>query len=550
MPQFFNDGVGLSGGNSSIHVSFSEPALRLACEFLTSTTIRLYSQGELIYERFFPSSISRFAGLVSDTPFDAAIIFNAGGGEVNIDDLYFGPPFTGVVPVKPVTRVAYQGQTVTYNSNPITLGELHSPVTNNLGQVAFNGDTSVPGNSFIWFNDGVVFLNSDVTNATLTGAELQMGINDTGQFAFSPLHNGVDSIYTCQGLLFARGDAIPGLPGTFAEQVLTPLIVPNGRTYWWTNYSDVLGGPEVGRAILTCPNPAQPQSTQVAIKSGDIIDGYPITPDGIYMFDFSGDGSQWLQFVRIAAPGENFLRILRNGQTVVDNYQPGTRNWWGPFGDLCINNQGDFTFAAGLNNQEILVHNLDIVLQDGDVVDGVALETGVRANSINNIGKMAVEWNLAPAGAGVFYGDVDNMPNAACLLKIGDMIDYTGDGVADAGITWLDARTQDGPGITLSDHEFLFIEATLLDVGSNTQYEAILRLDVGPLGNCPANIVNSGASANGVDAEDLIAVILSWGPCPSPPVGCPANVANTGTSAGTVDVDDLIAVILGWGQCS
>jgi hypothetical protein len=45
-----------------------------------------------------------------------------------------------------------------------------------------------------------------------------------------------------------------------------------------------------------------------------------------------------------------------------------------------------------------------------------------------------------------------------------------------------------------------------------------------------------------VDVDDLVAVVLSWGPCP---VGepCPADF----NDSGAVDVDDLIMVILNWG---
>jgi hypothetical protein len=66
---------------------------------------------------------------------------------------------------------------------------------------------------------------------------------------------------------------------------------------------------------------------------------------------------------------------------------------------------------------------------------------------------------------------------------------------------------------------------------------------------CPANIVNTGTSANKVDVDDLLAVISQWGPCPAPPATCPANVNNNGTSANRVDVDDLLAVIGAWGPC-
>jgi hypothetical protein len=65
-------------------------------------------------------------------------------------------------------------------------------------------------------------------------------------------------------------------------------------------------------------------------------------------------------------------------------------------------------------------------------------------------------------------------------------------------------------------------------------------------------IYGCGADTNGdvaVGVNDLLAVIIAWGACPSPPAACPANVVNTGSSASNVDVDDLLAVITGWGSC-
>jgi hypothetical protein len=55
---------------------------------------------------------------------------------------------------------------------------------------------------------------------------------------------------------------------------------------------------------------------------------------------------------------------------------------------------------------------------------------------------------------------------------------------------------------------------------------------------CEGDVDGSGA----VDVDDLIAVILGWGPCAAP---CPPDV----NQSGAVDVDDLIAVILNWGAC-
>jgi hypothetical protein len=46
-----------------------------------------------------------------------------------------------------------------------------------------------------------------------------------------------------------------------------------------------------------------------------------------------------------------------------------------------------------------------------------------------------------------------------------------------------------------------------------------------------------------VDVDDMIAVILGWGPCPPAPIDCHADIDGDGE----VGVGDLIAVILGWG---
>jgi hypothetical protein len=54
---------------------------------------------------------------------------------------------------------------------------------------------------------------------------------------------------------------------------------------------------------------------------------------------------------------------------------------------------------------------------------------------------------------------------------------------------------------------------------------------------CPGD-----ADGNGfVDVDDLLMVIMQWGPCP----GCPADVIPDGV----VDVDDLLLVIMRWGPC-
>jgi hypothetical protein len=53
-----------------------------------------------------------------------------------------------------------------------------------------------------------------------------------------------------------------------------------------------------------------------------------------------------------------------------------------------------------------------------------------------------------------------------------------------------------------------------------------------------------------VDVDDLVAVILAWGPCQLPTTACPADVNfDFCNPDGVVNVDDLLTVILNWGVC-
>jgi hypothetical protein len=58
----------------------------------------------------------------------------------------------------------------------------------------------------------------------------------------------------------------------------------------------------------------------------------------------------------------------------------------------------------------------------------------------------------------------------------------------------------------------------------------------------PGDITCDGA----VNLDDLLAVITQWGPCPPSPAPCPANIATNGLSADRVDIDDLLMVIVHW----
>jgi hypothetical protein len=63
---------------------------------------------------------------------------------------------------------------------------------------------------------------------------------------------------------------------------------------------------------------------------------------------------------------------------------------------------------------------------------------------------------------------------------------------------------------------------------------------------CIGDLDHSGA----VDSDDLVAVILAWGPCPDcPPDFCSTDIAPFPGGNCSTDADDLVQVILHWGPC-
>ena len=90
-----------------------------------------------------------------------------------------------------VQLVAREG-TSPAGSGGLSITSVNSPYTNSLGQVGFTGQLT--GNvGFVFFNNQIVFKNSDSTSPVLTGAEGTMGISDTGDFVYSPSADGADA---------------------------------------------------------------------------------------------------------------------------------------------------------------------------------------------------------------------------------------------------------------------------------------------------------------------------------------------------------------------
>lgn len=91
---FPQDGFGLRGGingaNDVIHISFTSPHYAIAAFYPGAMRIELYNDGSLIYTSSDFGGIGNnfFGGVISTTPFDAAIIRDWFDSTMFIDNLY------------------------------------------------------------------------------------------------------------------------------------------------------------------------------------------------------------------------------------------------------------------------------------------------------------------------------------------------------------------------------------------------------------------------------------------------------------------------------
>ena len=120
------------------------------------------------------------------------------------------------------------------------------------------------------------------------------------------------------------------------------------------------------------------------------------------------------------------------------------------------------------------------------------------------------------------------------------------DGPSEFGIIYLDlddaarasSYTVNSGDIVWGDSPYVpegYPSATpLLAFGS----ERIVAFTVGSGTPCPADLDGSGS----VDFQDLLAILVSWGPCE----GCPADLDGDGV----VGFSDLLAILFAWGSCS
>lgn len=388
-----------------------------------------------------------------------------------------GPPLA-------VTVILQDGDTPAGGGGVVTL--LNIPFTNGDGEVGFNGVTGA--DQFVWFDSGILFLDTSAVGVTLSGGESVMGIGDSGEFVYSPSIDGDDGLWTDLGQLAVENVQAPGFPaGTTSTFHSRPTMDDTGQAYWVAGFNSSGGTGTEGRVLYTSAD-RMPASIAPIFASGDTIGGFTLSSgsSGVdFDYQFSGDGSNHIHVLDMdtgSAADDIFLYV--DGTLVArEGNANGSGDNWDNFDAVTINNAGQYLFSGDTDGatgtDEFIAFGLSpaapsIVIREGDVLDGVTLASSafVRTVTVNDAGCAAHAWSVSGGAEHIFIGQTTTLAATSDLiLSTGDMVDVDGDGTADATFTDLNSF---GPTFHLNESNVLFIEGDL-DYGGG-DLEAVIAI--------------------------------------------------------------------------
>lgn len=449
-----------------------------------------------------------------------------------------------LVPVNVIVKVGDSPA----GSGGSTVATLNAPFTDANGKVGFTGNLS-PSNNFVFYDNAIIWKNSDGLPAVLTGAEGTMGVSNTGNFIYGPAVNGNDAVWTAAGLLLQETDPAPGFPNMFNSFNSRPIMLPDGTAYWMAGITATQGGTTSNRVFYKAP-PGGPITKVFA--GGDMISGFTLnTTASNFSYWISDNGLHHIHIVDTTESSTTNTFVMVDGALVHREGSPtGQGANWQTFTGVSINNSGNYVFggddSGATTSDAFVAYNGTIVIREGDTIDGFNIASGSSIGwvSINNLNKVAYVWNRTGFDA-LFVGDGANLPaTSQLLLVVGDQVDVNGDNVADATVMDFEASAAISPGLDFSDHNFVYLEVTMRDIGTTTDYEAIIRVPL-PTPPCPADIAPS-APDGVVNVQDMLAIINAWGACPGT---CPPACYGDINQDCAVNVQDLLAAINAWGAC-
>jgi hypothetical protein len=428
---------------------------------------------------------------------------------------------------------------------------ISNPVVNHAGGFAVTVNTSGSGTtlSHIWGNatgglGDVIITEGIYGKLQQTSFESFHGLSNAGDPCYSASSTdmgsgttGLDGVWVGPVVILNEEDPVPTLPGQFSTFNSRPGITADAIPYWVGGISATQGGSSQNRVLFLGGG------ASVVLMGGDPIGGVaePVgtaSADIDFDYRFSAFGANYIAPVRVDSSSTNDGVIVINGNAAMFGGSVTREASPVPaaIGGLAGENWDNFDFVgitetgvpfvtgdtdAATSSDEFVLHNGEIVLREGDMVDTVSgpvpLSGSIEGGYLNDNGDWGVIWDVNdPVGnieVLIFNGEV--------LLRETDEVDLDGDGVVDPGATLANftgistlSIGDPGPSGIISIYFTADID-TQGTTSSSDDIEVLYRLDVEtatavqlPLdikpGGCP-NPFNT--NSNGVTPVSLVGTI-------------------------------------------
>lgn len=356
------------------------------------------------------------------------------------------------------------------------------------GKVGFVGTLSDTAR-FVYFENQIIFRSTDVVGISLTGAEGTMGVGNLGEFAYSPSIDGADGIWTQVGKLARGTDPAPDMPGMFHTFGSRPRMTADGTAYWVGGITNVPGSSTTQQRVFwKGTTTGGPPALGAILVGGQAIAGETLTNTGIeFPYSVSDNNQHLINRVTFSGSTATDAAVVLNGTSVVAREgfptHPGASFNWQGFRFVGVNNSGNWIVYGDDNgpttSDDILVYNGDVVARQGNSLAGVTLGTTIDAAAINNLNQIIQIWDLTSGtDEGLFFGNANDVGSSILLLRTGDELDVTGNGVADYVLTDFNASATITDPLAFGDDGLVYLDVDLAPIGGGTAERAIISVVV------------------------------------------------------------------------
>jgi hypothetical protein len=364
------------------------------------------------------------------------------------------------------------------------------------GQVGFPGTLAAANGPevFVWKDDAILWRGSREETPP-SPASPMIGVGDSGQFVFRAVTLSKDTVWSHHGRLLTAGDLAPDIPGGVILLSGWTTMTPDGTAHWISEFRDGPGNHGRGRVLYASAD-AQPANTTAVLRSGDLVDGLPLSrPSGLdFNYQVSANGEHLIQVANLdtgSTADDDILYV--DGHIALREGQPANiGDHWKRFQRVAINDRGDYLAAvetdAANDIDTVIVHNGSVVMREGAEIGHIGLvpQVSVLALAIDDRGHALHLWSVQGFGKEYlfFACDASRLDRSVLLLETRKELDFgdpstriSVDGFNDIG---------HGSALRLGPTDRLFAEVDLLERTPDpapAHDEAILSI---PLPSCPA----------------------------------------------------------------